>query len=253
MKLRALMLAVLIASLAIAVAACGGAGTGGSSAADRPFSQLEKEAKGTEVNLAMYGGDEAINACVDDFVIPELKEKHGIELRRTPLGDTADAVNKLLNEKQAGKDEGTIDLVWINGENFATGADADLWYGPWAERLPNAEFIDWESPSINRDFGQPVEGREAPWGKAQFVMIYDSEKVEDPPRTMEELRAWAEENPGRFAYPAPPDFTGNAFVEQAFYGVTGKVEPYQKPFDEGVFEEESPELYDFLDEIEPNL
>ena len=84
-------------------------------------------------------------------------------------------------------------------------------------------------------------------------MIYDSAKVDNPPKTMDELRAWTEENPGRFAYPAPPDFTGNAFVEQAFYDVTGQVEPYQKPFDEDIFEEESPKLYDFLEDMEPNL
>ena len=70
---------------------------------------------------------------------------------------------------------------------------------------------------------------------------------------MDELQAWAEENPGRFAYPAPPDFTGNAFVEQALYDVTGQVDAYQKPFDEEVFEEESGELYDLLEEIEPDL
>src|SRR5918997_3843651 len=144
-------LITLLALASLALTSCGGAaGTGSSPGEMRPFSELEKEARGTEVNLAMYGGDEAINAYVDDYVIPELEKEHGIELTRTPLGDTADAVNKLLNEKQAGKDDGTIDLVWINGENFATGADADLWYGPWAERLPNARFIDWESPSINR-------------------------------------------------------------------------------------------------------
>ncbi len=256
LKLKTLPFAALCVLAILVLAACGGgAGTGdaGSSAADRPFPELEKEARGTQVNLAMYGGDEAINAYVDDYVIPKLKREHGIELKRTPLTDTADAVNKLLNEKQAGKDEGTIDLVWINGENFATGAGADLWHGPWAEDLPNARYIDWESKSINRDFGYPVEGREAPWGKAQFVMIYDSAKVDDPPETMEELRRWTEENPGRFTYPAPPDFTANAFVEQAFYKVTGEVEAYQKPFDRSVFDRESPELYDFLNEIEPNL
>ncbi len=244
----------LLVLLALAVlASCGGAGTTGSSGEDRPFPELEEQARGTEVNLAMYGGDDAINAYVDDYVIPELREKHGIELTRTPLTDTADAVNKLLNERQAGEDEGTIDLVWINGENFATGADAGLWYGPWAEQLPNAKYIDWNSPSINRDFGYPVEGREAPWGKAQFVMIHDSDKVQDPPRTMDELREWTEDNPGRFAYPAPPDFTGNAFIEQVFYGVTEQVEPYQKPFDQGTFDEQAPKLYDFLNGIEPNL
>ena len=257
MKFRALTLFVLAAMFSVAVAACGnvggGAGDVGSEEENRSFAELEKEARGTTVNFSLYGGDEAINAYVDDYVTPRLKEEYGITLERTPLTDTADVVNKLINEKSAGKNEGTVDLVWINGENFATGAEADLWFGPWAERLPNAKYIDWESPSINRDFGHPVEGREAPWGKAQFVMIYDSAKVEEPPKTMDELRDWTEENPGRFAYPAPPDFTGNAFIEQALYGVTGEVETYQKSFDEQVFKDKSPEVYEFLNEVERNL
>ncbi len=255
MKHRILFIAALVAVLSLTLAACGGGSASQERPAgeERPFPELEEAARGTEVNLHMYGGDDAINAYVDDYVVPELKKRHDVELTRTPLGDTADAVNKLLNEKGAGKEEGTIDLVWLNGENFATGADADLWYGPWAEELPNARYIDWESPSINRDFGYPVEGREAPWGKAQFVMIHDSEKVKDPPKTMDELRRWMAENPGRFTYPAPPDFTGNAFIEQVLYGVTGGPEPYQKPFDEEVFAEKSPEFTNFLNEIEANL
>ncbi len=235
--------------------ACGGAGTtdAGPPGEDRSFAELKREARGTTVTFFMYGGDEAINSYVDDYVIPRVKEEYGVTVRRTPLPDTADAVNKLLDEKSAGKTEGTIDLVWINGENFATGAEADLWYGPWAEKLPNAKYIDWESRSVSRDFGYPVKGREAPWGKAQFVMIYDSAKVKDPPKSMDELREWTEEHPGRFTYPAPPDFTGNAFVEQALYDVTGGPEPYQEPFDQQLFDENSPKLYDFLNEIEPNL
>ncbi len=256
MKLRILPIAALGAVLSLTLAACGG---GGSAEQEQPagemrtFSELEEAARNTTVNFSMYGGDDAINAYVDDYVAPRLKEEYGIILRRTPLSDTADAVNKLLNEKSAGKEEGTMDLVWINGENFATGADAGLWFGPWAKELPNAKYVNWKSPSINRDFGYPVNGREAPWGKAQFVMIYDSAKVTDPPKNMDELHEWTQDNPGRFTYPAPPDFTGNAFVEQAFYDVTGEVEAYQKPFEQEVFDERSPELYEFLNEIEPNL
>lgn len=255
MKLKIPMLSALAAALVILSAACGGAGSSnsGASGEERSFPELEKAAGGSTVNFFMYGGDEATNAYVDDYVAPQVKEKYDITLKRTPLNDTADAVNKLLNEKSAGKEEGTTDLVWLNGENFATGADADLWFGPWAEELPNAKYIDWESPSISRDFGYPVEGREAPWGKAQFVMLHDSAKVKDPPKTMDELLAWTKENPGRFTYPSPPDFTGNAFIEQAFYGVTGEVEPYQEPFDEEVFEERAPDFYDFMNELEPNL
>jgi len=84
-------------------------------------------------------------------------------------------------------------------------------------------------------------------------MIYDSAKVEDPPKNMEELQEWTEENPGRFTYPAPPHFTGNAFIEQALYDLAGGPEAYQKPFDEAVFAENSPEVYEFVNGIEPNL
>ncbi|MDP8974274.1 MAG: ABC transporter substrate-binding protein, partial [Actinomycetota bacterium] len=189
----------------------------------------------------------------DEWVAPRLEEEYGITLERTPVSDVAEVVNKLLNEKQAGDDEGTVDLVWINGENFYTGSQAELWYGPWAEDLPNATYIDWESPLINTDFGYPVDGYEAPWSQAQFTMIYDSARVEDPPRNMEELMTWAEENPGRFTYPAPPDFLANAFVEQVFYRITGQVQPYQEEFDEGMFDEVAPEFYRFMNDLEPNL
>ena len=250
MRFTALLLVVLCVSLS----GCGGETGGGSSdGEDRPFPQLERSARGSTVNLFMYGGDEATNAYVDDWVIPRLQEKHGVTLERTPVSDTAEVVNKLLNERQAGKDEGTIDLVWINGENFYTGSQAGLWYGPWAEDLPNARYIDWENPLINRDFGHPVDGYEAPWSQAQFVMIYDSARVEDPPRSMDELSEWTEEHPGRFTYPAPPDFFGDAFVEQAFYQITGRVEPYQRTFDEAAFDERAPEFSRFLNDLEPDL
>ena len=250
MKIKVL----LVTLLALAVSACGGGGAeGGDSAEFKPFSEAEEAASGTTVNFFMYGGDDATNAYVDEWVAPRLEEEYGITLERTPVSDVAEVVNKLLNEKQAGDDEGTVDLVWINGENFYTGSQAELWYGPWAEDLPNARYIDWESPLINTDFGYPVDGYEAPWSQAQFTMIYDSARVEDQPRNMEELMTWAEENPGRFTYPAPPDFLANAFVEQVFYRITGQVQPYQEEFDEGMFDEVAPEFYRFMNDLEPNL
>ncbi|AHY47321.1 ABC-type uncharacterized transport system periplasmic component [Rubrobacter radiotolerans] len=253
---RLLLVVLLVAGMIFLLAACGG-GTGSgdqaSSDGQRPFSALEREARGTTVNFFMYGGDDATNSYVDNFIAPRLEEEHGITVERTPVSDTADVVNKLLNERQAGDDEGTVDLVWINGENFYTGSQADLWFGPWAEELPNARYIDWQDPLIKKDFGYPVDGYEAPWSQAQFVMVYDSAKVDDPPRTVDELREWVRENPGRFAYPAPPDYTGSAFVLQIFYGVTGEVEPYQEAFDEAAFEERAQEFYDYMNEIEPDL
>jgi putative spermidine/putrescine transport system substrate-binding protein len=253
LRSKLLTVVALACVLFLALVSCGGGSGGATSEEAGPFAEAEETARGTTVNFFMYGGDDATNAYVDDWVAPRLEEEHGVTLKRTPVSDAAEVVNKLLNEKGTGDDDGTVDLVWINGENFYTGSQAELWFGPWAEDLPNARYIDWESPQINRDFGYPVDGYEAPWSQAQFVMIYDSARVEDPPRSMEEFASWAEENPGRFTYPAPPDFFGNAFVEQAFYQVTGRVGPYQEEFDEAAFEERASGFYEFMNDLEPNL
>lgn len=178
------------------------------------------EADGQEVSLWMWGGDERGNAYVDDVLAPAA-EKLGVTLRRVPIADTADALNRILAEQQAGTDNGAVDLVWVNGENFRTGQQADAWACGWAGRLPNARYLDPEDPLLLNDFGTPVEGCESPWHKAQFVLAYDSADVADPPTTVTGLFDWARANPGRFTYPAPPDFTGSAFVRQALYAVSG--------------------------------
>lgn len=256
MKLKAL--AVILALVLLAPACAGGGDSSerdssGGSGETRTFEELSEEAGGSTVRFFGFGGDERTNEYIDEWLAPRLEKEHGITLERTPVSDTSDVVNKLLNERQAGQDEGTTDLLWINGENFYTGDQAGLWFGPWAERLPNARYIDYEDPSVALDFGYPVNGMEAAWSQAQFVMIYDSERVEDPPRTFSELSEWTGENPGRFTYPAPPDFFGNAFVLQAFYELTGDVETYGEPFDEAVFEERVPEVTEYFEEIEDNL
>ena len=47
-----------------------------------------------------------------------IKEREGIELKAVPVVNIKDVVNKLIIEKQAGKNKGSVDILWINGENF---------------------------------------------------------------------------------------------------------------------------------------
>src|SRR5437899_143136 len=63
-------------------------------------------ARGSEVALGMWSGDEDRNRFFRSRVSRQLKDELGISLRIVPLGDTAEAVNKLLNEKGAGKAAG---------------------------------------------------------------------------------------------------------------------------------------------------
>jgi putative spermidine/putrescine transport system substrate-binding protein len=218
---------------------------------DHPWATLEQQARGTSVNLLMWGGDPAHNIYIDDYVIPELKKTYGIMLKRIPLSDSASFTSKLLAEKQLDRQQGSVDLLWVNGENFAVGAKATLWAKDWACKLPNARYINWQDPSINRDFGFPVDCQEAPWSRAQLVMIYDNAKISEPPRTIAALEQWIHAHPGEFTYPAPPDFSGTAFITQLLVQLTGK--NFQESFSPDVFATQSSNLWDYLLRIKPDL
>lgn len=215
------------------------------------YEAIVEDVQGTTVTFYMWGGSAVINKWIDTFVADALKEKYGITLKRVPA-DAGVFINKLLAEKQAGKKAGTIDLIWINGENFKKAMDNELLFGPFAEKLPNYNrYID--QSTVEFDFGYPVKGYEAPYGRAQFVFEYDSDKIKDPPDSFEKLLDWVKANPGRFTYPQPPDFTGSAFVRQAFYATTGGYAQYLTGYDQTLFNEKSSSLWTYLNEIKPNL
>jgi putative spermidine/putrescine transport system substrate-binding protein len=211
-------------------------------------------ADGTTVNWFMWGGSDTINSNVDKDIGDVIKERYNVTVNRVPLADTADAVNKVLDESAAGVTSGgSIDMIWINGENFKTLKSASLLYGPFAQALPNSQFVNWDDPALAFDFGFAVEGYESPWGHAQFVMEYDSAQVGQAPTTFEELQAWIHANPGKFTYPAIPDFTGSVFIRHVFYWAAGGPEPFLGEFDQATFDQYAPAVWAYLNDIEPDL
>lgn len=217
------------------------------------WEEVLEAARGTTVTWWMWGGDDQINTNVDNDIGDRVEELYGITLNRVPNGAEL-FVDQVLNEAAAGVEEGTIDLMWINGENFRTLAEAGLLYGPWAESIPNARYVDWEDPALAFDFGYAVDGYESPWGHAQFVMEFNTDLVGDePPTTFEGLTDWIMENPGLFTYPALPDFTGSVYVRHVFYWIAGGPEPFLGEFDQEVFDEYAPAVWEYLNMIEPYL
>jgi putative spermidine/putrescine transport system substrate-binding protein len=225
-----------------------------SHATEDNWDDILKRAKGQTVDWYMWGGFPSTNAYVNGYVAPAVKEQYGINLRQVPVTDISEVISKLLVEKQAGKDMGgQADLLWINGENFRTAKRNELLFGPFADQLPNQRLVDWSRPSVYNDFGEPVEYFESPWGSAQVVMIYDSARTPDPPRSMSNLLDWVRNNPGRFTYPAPPDFTGSVFVRHVFYHVSGDVDTWQGPLDESRFQKAATESFRVLRDLAPFL
>lgn len=216
-----------------------------------------EEASGQTVYWNAWGGSAQINSYIE-WVGDELSDAHGIDLVHVKLDDTANAVASVVAEKAAGKDQGgAIDLIWINGENFASMKRQQLLFGPdWASQLPNWQFVDVENkPTITTDFTIPTDGMESPWGMAKMVFFHDSARtdMDSMPDSADELLKWAEENPGRFSYPQPPDFIGSSFLKQVLIEKVADRAVLQKPVDEAKFKQVTEPLFDYLDQLHPHL
>ena len=215
------------------------------------WTTIEEVAENTKVRIFMWGGDEGVNQYIAQYVAPLMNEKHGINLVRTPM-DINEVLQKLLTEKNANIENGTIDIIWINGENFYNAKTNDLLLGAFTPLLPNfQQYID--ETLYQYDFGTAVDHLEAPWGRVQFVFHYDSEKVSVPPKTVEELAEWVRENRGKFTYPDANDFTGNAFLRHLLYEFLEEELLLGDRFDEQALNQASIQMWGYLNEIKPYL
>ena len=185
------------------------------------FGSMKEEAKGTVVTFYGWGGDEKLNKWLDNTFAPVMKEKYDITMERVPM-DIDQVLSQLSGEIQAGEKDGSIDMIWINGENFRSAKENSMLYGPFADKLPNfQDYVDPNSEDVTLDFAYPIEGFEAPYGKAQIVMIGDTAVTPDLPESAEGLKEFVRKYPGKVTCPALPDFTGSAFVRNIIYELCG--------------------------------
>ena len=82
------------------------------------WQEIRQKARGQTVYFNAWGGAENINDYIR-WAGDKVKHRYGVNVKHVKVGNTADVVNRVLAEKTSGKDEnGSVDLIWINGENF---------------------------------------------------------------------------------------------------------------------------------------
>ena len=220
-----------------------------------------------EIQFYYWGGDDNLNIWVDSVVATALSEL-GILLVANRITGTKDAVDLVIAEANSGRaiGDGSVDAIWLNGENFYTLNRQDLLFGAFAKAVPSAANFEWNADDprslLNlRDFGTETGGKEIPWSGEQYVCAANRALVpaEKTPATFEDLKAYLEANPGKFTYVKPPHYLGNTFVQQVLYAFnpdgTGAV-----PFQQSIGELGAEELarlstpgFEFLKSIEPLL
>ncbi len=228
--------------------------SGASAAAQaQTWNDIERAARGQTVYFNAWAGDAAINRYLV-WAAREVERRYGVHLVHVKLSDTSAAVSRILAEQSAGRRTGgSVDLLWINGENFASLKRHGLLFGPWTHMVPNARAVDMTSPELSVDFTVPTQGFELPWGRAYFTLFYESHGVSvPPPQDPDALLQWIEAHPGRFTYPQPPDFLGTSFLKQLLLLLVADRARLARPV-AGDLEEISKPLWQWLDAARPYL
>jgi putative thiamine transport system substrate-binding protein len=210
-------------------------------------------ADGQTVYWHAWGGSTQTNDFIA-WVGERVAADYGVVLEHVKLTDTADAVTRVLSEKQAGEDDDSaVDMIWINGANFAAMKDADLLFGPYAEQLPNWAVVDVDGKTVQTDFTVPTDGYESPWAMAQVVFDYDTADIIAPMGSMQEILDWTASNPGRFTYPQPPDFLGTTFLKQVLVDILDDPTVLSVAATDETYDATVAPLWTYLDALTPNL
>lgn len=208
----------------------------------------QEAAEGQTVYFNAWGGGEQINNYID-WAAQQVAQRYGVTVEHVKISDAAEVVKRIQTEQAAGRDsDGSVDLIWVNGENFSRLKQQDLLYGPWVEALPNWQYVDTSKP-VRQDFSESTDGLEAPWGTAQLTFIANRATVAEPPETPQTLLELAQQHPGRMTYPKPPDFHGTTFLKQLLLALTPDSSILQQPAEDADVAAVTAPLWDYLDEL----
>jgi putative thiamine transport system substrate-binding protein len=218
------------------------------------WQSMLQRARGQTVAFNAWGGSEQVNAYLR-WADGELLRLYGVRLRHVKVADIAETVKRLRAEKAAGRvNGGSVDMVWINGENFLNLKREGLLSGPFVEQLPNYRGVDTVGkPTTLMDFSEPVEGMEAPWGMAQLTFFADRVRLPEPPDGAAALLEWARRHPGRFTYPRPPEFHGTTFLKQVLLELNADRALLDRSVDTAAFQRVTAPLWAWLDALHPHL
>lgn len=218
------------------------------------WAATQRVARGQTVYFNAWAGSEQINAYLQ-WAGAQLEQRFSVKLEHVKIADAAEVVRRVRAEQQAGRSaDGSVDAVWINGENFLVMKREGLLHGPFSEGLPAFAMVDTTAkPTTRVDFSEPVDGMEAPWGMAQLTFYGDSKNVPQPPGSLAELIEFARRQPGRVSYPKPPNFHGTTFLKQLLIEAAPDRRPFDAPLQPAEFARLSAPLWSVLDRLHPTL
>ncbi len=200
------------------------AGSGAGSAPDyanMSIGDLKKAAKeeSGKIVLSTWWGEDFWHKFAGDF-----KAKYGIAVD-IAYGDTEPVLDKVIMEKNA--KASTIDVVLLGGANAKTAMDAKVMYPNVLDAIEGKDELD---PGLSKmQEGVVHSGTYVPVYLNQTGLLYNPAKIQeaDRPQTWQQLEAYIDAHPGRFAVNDPTKGgSGEAFVHSAINVLAGGVDQY---------------------------
>jgi len=217
------ILCALLMLLCCATLFAKGSGEPASSAAGKdvlkmPWEELVQSAK-TEGQVVLYVWYkesyfvEAMNA---------FKQKYGIDAK-VIVGDRVANFNKAMAEKDQAA--GTIDAMVCGGDSVKPTIDFGMMIGPLKPRIAHADKLTpllWEKQE-----GVQTNGYLVPFMRNQTGLLYDPDRVKDPPQTWKQLTAYIDANPKLFGFNDPSKGgSGQSFVQTLLKYEAGGLDKY---------------------------
>lgn len=240
MKLKRFGSMLLAGTLLVgALAGCGGSDNG--TTADGK----------SKVTLWATGSDNVrviFESLAEDFnTNSEYADEYELELQFMLSGTGAQTLADMVTAaSKAGQTDTDYDIIDLSGDDLSkivSQIGEESFVKLDDAKIPNAASVTAQS-TVATDYVQPYRG-------TTVVLAYDSEAVPNPPKTMDELVAWMEANPGRFAYNTPgTGGAGDSFVRSSVYNFMPEEAIAS---DDPKWEEEWDEGFAFLASIHPYM
>ncbi|MDU4697456.1 MAG: extracellular solute-binding protein [Paenibacillus sp.] len=199
------------------LAGCGGTGTNG--AASNSGAQGESTTTPATANAPVkfnfyFTGSQNVKDLWDTLIPMFEKQNSQVDVNPVyiPSGTGAEPTyDRILAAKQAGKGSGDIDLYEDGIGVVAQGTKDGVWQQLDPNGIPNLT-------NVNPDTMKDVDNYAIPYRSSAVVLAYDSTKISNPPKTLDELLSWIKANPGQFAYNDPSTGgAGSSFVQTVLY------------------------------------
>jgi putative thiamine transport system substrate-binding protein len=213
------------------------------------WQQTLQAAKGQSVYFYAWGGSMAVNEYLR-WATREIAQQYRIRLIHVKVTDPSEPVSRLKAENGR---TSAIDLMWVNGENFAYLKQQGFLLGNLWSTIPNSAFLAVNSLPITVDFGEPMDGFEVPWGIGQFNLIAEEGIYQPPQVSAKSLLDIAKKNPTAVTYPRPPEFHGTTFLKQLLVDLTDADTRLYELATTHAQDELLPVLWQYLDQLHPHL